>query len=228
MRACCSATWDPARAAAPQSANPGDGMTRTTSPPGSRDVPSGAQPGKSESANRPRRYRQHQPWRGEAGSRRPVVRPALAGEGGRGRPRRQRLHQPWAAKPSAPRRSPGRRRTPGEPPTRPPPRRPIGSTGPGRRAAGGIRRFIEDYRRLRMAEGFASSDPRYVESLPFRDTTGRNPGDLADPGPALCLDSRVPEAVAAGGAGARSGSGQRVAGAAAGRLPPGDRAGPGR
>ena len=41
---------------------------------------------------------------------------------------------------------------------------------------GGIRRFIDDYRRLRLSEGFASTDPAFVRGLPFRDTTGRNPG----------------------------------------------------
>jgi SAM-dependent methyltransferase len=40
---------------------------------------------------------------------------------------------------------------------------------------GGIRRFIDDYRRLRLAEGYASTDPRFARNLPFRDTTGRNP-----------------------------------------------------
>jgi len=37
-----------------------------------------------------------------------------------------------------------------------------------------IRRFVDDYRRLRLQEGFASSDPRFGRGLPFRDTTGRN------------------------------------------------------
>ncbi len=37
-----------------------------------------------------------------------------------------------------------------------------------------IRRFVEDYRRLRFAEGYASSDPAFARQLPFRDTTGRN------------------------------------------------------
>jgi ubiquinone/menaquinone biosynthesis C-methylase UbiE len=39
---------------------------------------------------------------------------------------------------------------------------------------GGIRQFVEDYRRLRLAEGLASSDPRFARELPFRDVTGRN------------------------------------------------------
>jgi SAM-dependent methyltransferase len=42
--------------------------------------------------------------------------------------------------------------------------------------ATGIRQFVEDYRRLRLAEGLASSDPRFARSLPFRDVTGRNAG----------------------------------------------------
>jgi SAM-dependent methyltransferase len=53
------------------------------------------------------------------------------------------------------------------------------AAAPGARpapAAGGIRRFVEDYRRLRLAEGYASTDPGFVRGLPFRDTTGRNPG----------------------------------------------------
>lgn len=37
-----------------------------------------------------------------------------------------------------------------------------------------IRQFVEDYRRLRLAEGFASTDPAFARQLPFRDTTGRN------------------------------------------------------
>jgi len=39
-----------------------------------------------------------------------------------------------------------------------------------------IRRFVDDYRRLRLAEGYASPDPEFVRRLPFRDTTGRNAG----------------------------------------------------
>jgi len=38
-----------------------------------------------------------------------------------------------------------------------------------------IRQFVEDYRRLRFVEGFASADPNFARRLPFRDTTGRNP-----------------------------------------------------
>jgi SAM-dependent methyltransferase len=37
-----------------------------------------------------------------------------------------------------------------------------------------VRRFVEDYRRLRLAEGFASPDPQFARGLPFRDLTGRN------------------------------------------------------
>jgi SAM-dependent methyltransferase len=41
---------------------------------------------------------------------------------------------------------------------------------------GKVRDFVDDYRRLRLAEGFASADPRFARGLPFRDLTGRNPG----------------------------------------------------
>jgi len=37
-----------------------------------------------------------------------------------------------------------------------------------------LRRFVDDYRRVRLAEGFASTDPEFARRLPFRDTTGRN------------------------------------------------------
>lgn len=37
-----------------------------------------------------------------------------------------------------------------------------------------IRRFLDQYRRVRLEEGFASADPRFARSLPFRDLTGRN------------------------------------------------------
>jgi SAM-dependent methyltransferase len=40
--------------------------------------------------------------------------------------------------------------------------------------ARGIRQFVEDYRRLRLAEGLACADPRFARQLPFRDVTGRN------------------------------------------------------
>jgi SAM-dependent methyltransferase len=40
----------------------------------------------------------------------------------------------------------------------------------------GVRQFVEDYRRLRLAQGFASTDPEFVRRLPFRDVTGRNKG----------------------------------------------------
>jgi|SRR6185437_1904258 SAM-dependent methyltransferase len=39
-----------------------------------------------------------------------------------------------------------------------------------------LRSFIDDYRRVRLAEGFASTDPEFARGLPFRDTTGRNRG----------------------------------------------------
>jgi SAM-dependent methyltransferase len=39
-----------------------------------------------------------------------------------------------------------------------------------------IRQFVDDYRRLRLQEGFASADPEFVRRLPFRDVTGRNAG----------------------------------------------------
>jgi SAM-dependent methyltransferase len=39
-----------------------------------------------------------------------------------------------------------------------------------------IRRFVEDYRRVRLEEGFASTDPDFCRRLPFVDTTGRNRG----------------------------------------------------
>lgn len=39
-----------------------------------------------------------------------------------------------------------------------------------------IRQFVDDYRRVRLAEGYASPDPRFVHQLPFRDATGRNAG----------------------------------------------------
>jgi len=35
-------------------------------------------------------------------------------------------------------------------------------------------RFVDDYRRVRLAEGYASTDPAFARRLPFRDTTGRN------------------------------------------------------
>jgi ubiquinone/menaquinone biosynthesis C-methylase UbiE len=37
-----------------------------------------------------------------------------------------------------------------------------------------IRQFVEDYRRLRLSEGFASADPDFARHLPFRDTSRRN------------------------------------------------------
>jgi SAM-dependent methyltransferase len=36
------------------------------------------------------------------------------------------------------------------------------------------RKFAEDYRRVRLAEGQASPDPEFARRLPFRDITGRN------------------------------------------------------
>src|SRR3954470_17351594 len=41
---------------------------------------------------------------------------------------------------------------------------------------GTVREFVESYRRLRLAEGFASADRRSARQLPFRDLTGRNRG----------------------------------------------------
>jgi SAM-dependent methyltransferase len=40
---------------------------------------------------------------------------------------------------------------------------------------GTVRQFVAAYRQVRLSQGFASTDPRYASSLPFRDTTGRNP-----------------------------------------------------
>ena len=37
-----------------------------------------------------------------------------------------------------------------------------------------LRSFADDYRRVRLAEGHASTDPEFVRRLPFRDITGRN------------------------------------------------------
>jgi SAM-dependent methyltransferase len=37
-----------------------------------------------------------------------------------------------------------------------------------------IRRFVEDYRRVRLQEGYACGDPDFGARLPFVDTTGRN------------------------------------------------------
>jgi SAM-dependent methyltransferase len=39
---------------------------------------------------------------------------------------------------------------------------------------GPVRRFVEDYRRVRRDEGYASDDPAFAARLPFIDTTGRN------------------------------------------------------
>jgi SAM-dependent methyltransferase len=36
--------------------------------------------------------------------------------------------------------------------------------------------FVDDYRRLRLREGFACADPAFARGLPFRDITGRNRG----------------------------------------------------
>jgi ubiquinone/menaquinone biosynthesis C-methylase UbiE len=38
------------------------------------------------------------------------------------------------------------------------------------------RRFLDDYSRIRRAEGRGSDDPEYYRALPFRDLTGRNSG----------------------------------------------------
>ena len=37
-----------------------------------------------------------------------------------------------------------------------------------------LRSFADDYRRVRLAEGHASTDPEFVRRLPFRDITGRH------------------------------------------------------
>jgi SAM-dependent methyltransferase len=37
-----------------------------------------------------------------------------------------------------------------------------------------LRSFADDYRRVRIAEGHASTDPEFVRRLPFRDITGRH------------------------------------------------------
>ena len=37
-----------------------------------------------------------------------------------------------------------------------------------------LRSFADDYRRVRLAEGQASTDPEYARQLPFRDITGRH------------------------------------------------------
>src|SRR3954471_17076487 len=45
---------------------------------------------------------------------------------------------------------------------------------PQRRSMPTLRNFVDDYRRVREAEGFALADPDRVRRLPFRDPTGRN------------------------------------------------------
>lgn len=40
--------------------------------------------------------------------------------------------------------------------------------------AASLRSFADDYRRVRLAEGQASTDPEYARQLPFRDITGRH------------------------------------------------------
>jgi len=37
-----------------------------------------------------------------------------------------------------------------------------------------LRSFVADYQRVRLREGYASTDPEYARRLPFRDVTGRN------------------------------------------------------
>lgn len=37
-----------------------------------------------------------------------------------------------------------------------------------------VRQFVTDYRRVRLAEGFVSTNPEFAHQLPFRDATGRN------------------------------------------------------
>ena len=43
---------------------------------------------------------------------------------------------------------------------------------PDRRSS--VSAFVDDYRRLRLREGFACPDPAFARQLPFRDITGRN------------------------------------------------------
>src|SRR5262245_29177279 len=43
-----------------------------------------------------------------------------------------------------------------------------------RRSALTLRKFLDDYRRVRLIEGFAATDPEFARRLPFRDLTGRN------------------------------------------------------
>jgi SAM-dependent methyltransferase len=45
---------------------------------------------------------------------------------------------------------------------------------PPRAPSASIRQFVEDYRRLRLSEGFASADRDFARRLPFRDTSRRN------------------------------------------------------
>jgi SAM-dependent methyltransferase len=37
-----------------------------------------------------------------------------------------------------------------------------------------LRAFVDDYRRVRAEEGFATPDPEFARRLPYRDITGRN------------------------------------------------------
>jgi SAM-dependent methyltransferase len=37
-----------------------------------------------------------------------------------------------------------------------------------------VREFVEAYQRVRLAEGFASTDPAFAAALPFRDLSGKN------------------------------------------------------
>jgi SAM-dependent methyltransferase len=41
-------------------------------------------------------------------------------------------------------------------------------------SAPSLRSFADDYRRVRLAEGHASTDPEFARRLPFRDITGRH------------------------------------------------------
>ena len=85
-----------------------------------------------------------------------------------------------------------------------------------------VSKFVEDYRRVRLAEGYASTDPAFARQLPFRDTTGRNAAAWR----LRALHYLVIRAGLALAPGVRRvldvGAGQRLAGAAPGRLVRGD------
>ena len=78
-----------------------------------------------------------------------------------------------------------------------------------------VRQFVTDYRRVRLAEGFVSTNPEFAHQLPFRDSTGRNAATWR-------VRARHYLVIRAGlardsgrSSGARSRRGQRLAGAAA-------------